>query len=237
MTARRSTSLALRGALLTVATLGGGLVLAFPVTGGVTTAVTRAGLPLGPWIFLGILLLCGGGAGALWAAGLGALLGTERLRRTAIAGAIGFGASSALAVRALTTIETRLLAQAQTGDVTPMHVAFIVTFPGAAVLVVLLSVAALGLGLGLRGRALAVALASGLVAGTAFLVVALLFDAAGWRVGAPGAEARFTMVVVMAVGALVTLLAGGAASAALLGRAAAATPRRSATGAPVRRSA
>ena len=237
MTARRPASLALRGSLLAVATLGGGLVLAFPVTGGATTAVTRAGLPLGPWIFLGILLLCGGAAGALWAGGLAALLGVERRRRAAVAGAIGFGAASALAVRALTTIETRLLAHAQAGDATPMHVAFIATFPGAAFLVVLLSVAALGLGLGLRGRAMAAALASALVAGAAFLLVAVLFDATGWRVGAPNAEARFTMVVVMAVGALVTLLAAGAASATLLDRAVARAARRPAAGAPVRRSA
>jgi hypothetical protein len=213
----RPISLPTRGALLALAILGGGVVLAFPASGGVTAVAVRAGLPLGPAIFLSVLLLCGGAAGALWAWRLAPMVGdASRRGRAAAGGALGFGTASALAVHGLTTIETRLLAHAQAGEAAPMHVAFALSFSGAAVLVVGASVLALGLGLGLRRRALGPALRTAGVGGGTFLAVTLLLDLAGWRVGAPGAEARFTMLVVMAAALVVTLLAAGATAASQL---------------------
>ena len=47
---------------------------------------------------------------------------------------------------------------------------------------------------------------AGLAGGAAFLAVDLLMDALGWRVGAPGAAERFTMLTVMFTGDFVAAL-------------------------------
>lgn len=212
--------LPIQGALLALVVLGGGLLAAFPASGAVTSLAVRADVPLRPLLFLAVLALSGGLAGAVWAAGVARLVGRRATRRAALAGGAGYGLASAVAVHLLTTIETRVLAHAQAGAAVSMHVVFASTFAGAAFLVVLASVGALGAGIGLGGRAVRPALASAAVGGLVFLVVTLLSDGAGWRVGAPGAEARFTMVVVTAASASATLLGAGAAAAMQLGRAA-----------------
>ena len=211
--------LALRGALLALAALGGGLAAAFPASGAATALALRADVPLRPLLFLAVLALSGGLAGSLWAGGLARIVVGRATRRAAAAGGAGYGLASALAVHLLTTIETGVLAHAQEGAAVAMHVVFASTFAGAAFLVVAASVAALGLGIGLGARSARPALASAAVGGLVFLLVTLLFDGAGWRVGAPGAEARFTMVVVTAASAVATLLAAGAAAATQLARA------------------
>jgi hypothetical protein len=67
-------------------------------------------------------------------------------------------------------------------------------------------------GLGLRNGAVAgrAAVRAGLAGGLAFLAVDLILDAVGYRVGAPGAAERATMVTVLFSGALAAAAAGGA---------------------------
>jgi hypothetical protein len=69
---------------------------------------------------------------------------------------------------------------------------------------VIAGVGALALGTGLYRAAfgLRLAIPAGLAAAAAFLAVDLLMDAVGWRVGAPDAGRRATMVVVTAIGLL-----------------------------------
>lgn len=71
------------------------------------------------------------------------------------------------------------------------------------------------LGRGLRGTVFGARLgaASGIAAAAAFFAVALAMDTLGWRVGAPEASKRATMVVVTSAG----LLAAGIASGAVVG--------------------
>jgi hypothetical protein len=127
---------------------------------------------------------------------------------------LGYGVSTALAARALSAAEGLVLAHAQAGAVVPMHVAFAAVFPAAALSVVFCTTLALGRAARLSG-APSTALRSATAGALAFLAVAASMDAIGWRVGAPGAEARFTMVVVLATALVATALAG----AAVLGRA------------------
>jgi hypothetical protein len=95
-----------------------------------------------------------------------------------------------------------------------MHLAFALIFATVLLLVVGLTTLGVGVASGRGWRALSLA---GVGAGTAvacFLAVDLAFDLAGWRVGAPRAEDRSTMLVVLAT----SLLTATAAAGAVVGR-------------------
>jgi len=202
---------ALRGAIFSLLYLGVSLVLAFPASAQASRLAAAWGVPLGPALFAATLLVCCALGGALWGGHVARTFGfgSRALHMTAH-GALGFGMAAPVALYALTSAEGMLLERAQTGTTVPMHVAFGVVFPAATFAVVFGTVLALGIGARLRVRALGLALRGAAAAALAFLTVAALMDAAGWRVGAPGAEARFTMVVVMGLGLLAATLAGGA---------------------------
>lgn len=76
------------------------------------------------------------------------------------------------------------------------------------------------LGRGLHGNMFAAKLGvvCGIAAAAAFLMVVLTMDAVGWRVGAPGAAKRATMVVVTTLGLLAAGVAGGAILGIVLGQ-------------------
>jgi hypothetical protein len=107
----------------------------------------------------------------------------------------------------------------------PIHRAFTLLFVPTAFLIA--GVGGWALGRGLRDMALAWRLwwGAGLAAGAAFLVVNLVMESAGWVVGAPGADERATMLVVMFSGNLAAALAAGA----VIGRALARHPAASIT--------
>ncbi|MGZ8469710.1 MAG: hypothetical protein ACXWZ7_09855 [Gemmatirosa sp.] len=218
-------ALALRGAALALLYLAGSVALAFPASLLATDAAERLGLGVSPATFRLVLLACGAAGGALWGRAVARAAGRPRAGRVAAGAALGFGLSVALAATALAIIETALLAHAQGAGAMPMHVAFALMFPAATGLVVLATAggAALGAGLGAAG-VLRVAGPSALAATATFLAVAVGMDAAGWRVGAPDAEARFTMVVVTAAGLLAATPVAGAAALVRLARAAGGRP-------------
>lgn len=216
--------LAVRGGALALACLAGSVALSFPASLLATEAATRAGIGISPTIFRVVVLACAAAGGALWGRTVARATGT-RARRVAAHTALGFGLATVVAVAALTGIETALLAHAQAGGVVPMHRAFAALFPAATGFVVLATVLAAGLGarLGATG-ALRAAARCALAATATFLAVALAMDAAGWRVGAPDAEARFTMVVVTIAGLLLATAVAGALALPLLRAAAAPDP-------------
>jgi len=83
------------------------------------------------------------------------------------------------------------------------------------------SSAVLVLGAGLRidkNRRWRLALTCGIAAAAAHLVVYRMMDRAGWRIGAPDAARRATMIVVTSLGALAAALAGGATLGYFLSR-------------------
>lgn len=94
-----------------------------------------------------------------------------------------------------------------------IHQVYMVLFVTATLLIA--TAGTFTLGRGLRGNSFAsrLGLPSGIVAAAAFLAVALAMDAIGWRVGAPRAAERATMVVVTTLG----LIAAGIAAGSVIG--------------------
>jgi hypothetical protein len=95
------------------------------------------------------------------------------------------------------------------GQHIPIHRLFTLFFVPTAFLIA--GIGAWAISIGLRDRQLAgsLLLRVGVAAALAFLAVNLAMDALGWRVGAPHAAERFTMLVVMFAGNLAAAFAGG----------------------------
>jgi hypothetical protein len=91
-----------------------------------------------------------------------------------------------------------------------IHEVYMLLFVTVAWLVPTAGTYTLGRGLYRNGFATKLAAGSGIAAAAAFLAVALTMDALGWRVGAPGAAKRATMIVVTTLGLLAaSAVAGG----------------------------
>jgi len=200
----------LLSALVTPFTLVGGMLL-----GGVLGSLVNNSLPghlndtTRTLIALGAALIGVVVGGALWGMTVQRLTGAGEMRRMAWAGALGFGLAALLSALALTAAEVVIVTQRRGPDL-PLHQLFTLLFVPSATLTA--AGGALALGLAQRdvkwaGR---LAVLSGLAGGLAFLVVNLGMDAAGWRVGAPGAEQRATMITVMLLGSSAAAIAGGA---------------------------
>jgi hypothetical protein len=145
------------------------------------------------------------GGSALWGVGMGRLARSQALRRAAGAGIVGFVPIAVLVNFALLPVEPIVLASPL-----PVHRVFTVLFVPTACLIAGASSLALAWALGWGRAALALALRVGLTAALAFLAVNLVMEGLGWLVGAPGAEARGTMITVLIVSNLGAALAGGA---------------------------
>lgn len=154
-------------------------------------------------------------AGVAWARQLARTIGAPDLRRAGWAGALSFGPSVVVAGLVLTVLEKRVVEQG--GGPLPIHVAYGVLFVPAAFFVASMSAWVVGVGLRrtpAEGRMLA--LTTGLAAAGAYFLVYLLMDFAGWKVGAPDAGKRATMLVVTALGSLAAALGGGLAIGAVV---------------------
>jgi hypothetical protein len=208
---------ALYGAVVTTVGLVGSLLLAIAAGNAIRatlagTAAERVGTALAT---LCALVALGLGA-AVWGVFLGRLTEAAEPKRMAWAGVLGFVPVVLVAGFGLLALEP--LALHRWGDHVPLYRLFTLLFvPTAGVIA---GVGALALGLGLRDRPLARALAwrAALGATLAFLVVNLTMEALGWRVGAPGAAERLTMVTVLSVSDLGAAIVAGAVVGALLGR-------------------
>jgi len=202
----------LRGALATAGCLAGGLVAGGVVGDLVHSAVTpfSSGLALALAVLTSGLFICGGGA--IWARTMGRLAGATDGRRMAWSGAVGFGIVVIVVGLGLNGLE-RLVGETASRQLGIHHLYTLLFVPATLVVA---GVGGYALGLGLRDRRLGARLArwGGLAAAVSFLVVDLAMDAAGWRVGAPGAVRRATMMTVTGVSALIAALVSGA----ILGR-------------------
>lgn len=160
-----------------------------------------------------VALTCMTAAGSYWARALARRLGrlsTDDLARAGRAGAMSFGPVMISVALILTALEP-ILVSGKTGPVAQIHVVYGFLFvPGAFVVAGLTTwIMTHGLALTSSNRR-STALAVGAASGFAYLAVYLVMDAAGWRVGAPGAAKRATMLVVSALSALGATLAAGA---------------------------
>src|SRR5581483_10974522 len=127
--------------------------------------------------------------------------------------------SSVLAVVVLLTVLEQIIVEQGKGPPLPLHNVFTLLFVPAAALTAGLGGFALGLATRDRAFAARLGLWSGLAGGAAFLVVNGLLDALGFRVGAPGAAERATMVSTALLGSLAAAAAGGALIGTALRRA------------------
>jgi len=155
--------------------------------------------------------------GAFWGRALARLTGLGETRRMAWAGALTFAPGVILAGFVLNMLEVALVERGGGPDL-PVHVLFTMLFVPAAFIVA--GLGSLSLGIAQRDWVLAIRLGllAGFSAAFAFLVIDLLMDSLGWRVGAPGAAQRATMLTVMMLGNLGAALAGGAVVGSILER-------------------
>ncbi|MDP9281833.1 MAG: hypothetical protein M3P38_07030 [Chloroflexota bacterium] len=147
--------------------------------------------------------------GAVWGSAMSRLTKAAAGRRMALAGGTGFASSATLVALTLSFLGSLVLGQSG-GPALPVHNVFTLLFAPAAGIVAGVSGAALGLGLGDRAIAGKLAWMCALAGGAAFLVVNLTMDALGWRVGAPGAAERATMLTTTLLGSLAAAITGGA---------------------------
>lgn len=155
-------------------------------------------------------------AGAAWGYAIARFCSIPESRRMIWVGALSFSPSILVAGIGLSLLEVTIVERGGGPDL-PVHQVFTLLFVPAAFFVA--GVGGLALGLALRDRLLAfrLFLTVGSSAALAFLVVNLVMDALGWRVGAPGAAERATMLTVMMAGSLAAALAGGGSIGVLLG--------------------
>ncbi len=211
-------SISVRTALTTALYLFGGLLLGFGL------AIAVSGLPghlisetarnvLAGVIVFTMLIL----ASTAWGRAIARLTGSSESRRMAWAGALSYGPGVLLAGIVLSLLEVVIVERRGRPDL-PVHNVFTILFVPAAFIVS--SMGGLALGLAHRDGKLAarLALGSGLAGAAAFLLVDLAMDALGYRVGAPRAAERATMITVMMTGNLGAALAAGAVIGLLLGK-------------------
>jgi hypothetical protein len=156
-------------------------------------------------------------AGAGWGLAMARLTGIAESRRMTWAGALCFSPSILAAGIALSLLEVAIVERGGGSDL-PVHQVFSLLFVPATFCVA--GIGGLAMGLAAKDWALAfkLFLASGFAGGLAFLAVNLVMDALGWRVGAPGAAERATMLTVTMAGSLAAAVVGGAVIGVLLGR-------------------
>ncbi len=164
-------------------------------------------------VLLLIFLAAAAGGGALWGWALQRLTGRGEARRMAQAGALSFAPlvlGVALTLGSLEPVAAEVLPL-------PIHRVFTVMFVPAVFLVVAVNGWALGQALQDRALSFQLALSGGLMAALAFAAVNLTLDAFGFRVGAPFAAQRATMLVTaFSSNAGAALLAGAVMGAILM---------------------
>ena len=220
----------IRGAIYTVLSLFGGLILGGIVGNAVFNALPGHTIlnPAAGHIALSavVALVVMTASSALWGILMGQLAQVQQLRRMAVAGALGFAPITIVLGIALSQLEP--IAVEQLGTQIPIHRLFTVLFVPTAFLIA--GVGAWAIGWGVNGRSLAWRMSwrVGLAGALAFLLINVLMEAMGWQVGGPNAAERFTMLTVMAAGDLAAALAGGGTIGwliAISGRSAAAVPQ------------
>ncbi len=203
--------------LTTTVLLSGGLVL------GVAIGFLVSGLPMHvPERTRNVLaslpvLLTLFVSGGLWGSAISRLCKSGSTRRTAWVASLCYGLSIIFAAIGLSLLEVAIV-ERRSGPDLPVHIVYTLLFVPAVFFVA--GMGGFALGAANRRWRLAGRLAfwSGLTGALAFLLVDMAMDAMGWRVGAPGAAQRATMLTVTLVGSLAAAFTAGVTLGALLPR-------------------
>ncbi len=162
---------------------------------------------LSAFVALGILVT----AGRLWNRHIARLANAvEPSRRKQLVTAIAFGAAFIIVAGSLAFLEPRMVERGRASGF-GIHVVYTMLFVPSTFLVATLGAFSLRMTVGKRIMTPWSAVVTGICAAGAFLVVDLMMDAAGWRVGAPEAAMRATMLVVTFVSATAAAFGGGGA--------------------------
>ena len=201
--------LILASAVVTAVCLMGGVIGGV----GIVTLVDRLPFhaPDQTLVLLAMIPIFGGGA--LWGYFLTRIHGLPNRKRASIAGSLSFGFGVIGAANLLGDLE-RVLVEGHRLPAVPIHVIFTLLFVPATFLVATIGCSAILLGNGNRTNWFRSALMTGLAASLSFLIMDLLLDTLGMRVGAPRAAERFTMLTVAFLSSAVAAFSGGA----MLGR-------------------
>jgi cytochrome bd-type quinol oxidase subunit 2 len=163
------------------------------------------------------------GGGAFWGSLLARIHNLPNRKEALIAGALGFGLAVIGAALLLNVLERALVEQGCLPGI-PVHVKFTLLFVPATLLVATIGGSAIALASGKRANWLRTALASGLAASLTFMIVDLVLDTVGMRVGGPHAAERATMLTVTFLGSTAAAFSAGAVLGRLLSKGPAHTP-------------
>jgi cytochrome bd-type quinol oxidase subunit 2 len=201
------TAVSLVGGMVAGATIGA-LVHGLPFHAPEQTMVFLASIPA----LVGVL-----GGGALWGSLLARIHNLPNRKGPPLAGALGFGLAVIGAALLLNVLEGALVEQGRLPGV-PIHFKFTLLFVPATLLVAAIGGSAIALASGNRANWLRYALATGLVASLSFLIVDLVLDTVGMRVGAPHAAERATMLTVTFISSTAAAFSAGAILGRLLAK-------------------
>ena len=157
------------------------------------------------------------GGGALWGILLSRIHGLPNRTGATITGSLSFGLGVIGAATLLLRLERILVGQHRLSGV-PVHVIFTLLFVPATFLVAAIGSSAILLVSGNRTHWIRSALMTGLTASLSFLIIDLLLDSLGMRVGAPRAAEHFTMLSVAFLGSTAAAFSGGAILGLVLSR-------------------
>lgn len=209
---------ALTGAGLTVPSLFGGIALGFAVGSAIFDVLSGHNFtdPNPLHIFFAALPALGGflAGGAVWGIFVGRMARFTNRKRMAVMGALGFAPITLTLALLLRVLEP--LAVQQLGAQFPLHRLFTFFFLPTSFLIAGISAYAIGVGLQDARLARKLGWRVGLAAALAFLCINLTMEALGWRVGAPDAANRATMLTVLFAGNLGAAIVGGAVLALLV---------------------
>lgn len=157
------------------------------------------------------------GGGALWGFLLARIHNLANRKGASIAGSLSFGIGVLGAANLLGALERVLVEQHRLPGV-PIHIIFTLLFVPAAFLVATIGSSAILLVSGDRTHWFRSALTTGLAASLSFLIMDLVLDTLGMRVGAPRAAERATMLTVAFLGSAAAAFSGGAILGRVLSR-------------------
>ena len=195
----------LMSTVATVASLMGGIMVGVALG----TLVDRLPFHVPDQTLILVVMIPIFGGGALWGILLTRIHGLPNRMGASIAGSLSFGLGVIGAATLLLRLERILVQQHRLSGV-PVHVIFTLLFVPATFLVATIGGSAILLVSDNRANWFRSSLITGLVASVSFLIVDLVLDTLGMRVGAPRAVERFTMLTVAFLGSTAAAFSAGA---------------------------